>query len=233
MSHKENILKTDYDVVSRRRFLQLSKDMLISAAIISIQPDAFWVKEAIAAVPVSQGYLLVDVHKCQGCLTCMMTCSLVHHGKASLSLSRLQISQNSFYRFPLDVSISQCRQCRDPACFNACEYEAFQISNQNGNVRMINIDECIGCGACVEACPYTPSRIIWNHEEEKAQKCDLCHNTPFWNEKGGVGNKQACVEMCPVKAIIFTSELPSQDGDSGYHVNLRNTSWQKLGYPMD
>lgn len=233
MNRRENHTNTENKVLSRRRFLQLSKDMLIGAGLLGLSPGVIWVNEAVAAVPVSQGYLLVDTHKCQGCVTCMLACSLAHHGKASLSLARLQVSQNSFLAFPHDLSISQCRQCRSPECVNACDYEACYISSRHGNVRMIDAGKCVGCGACIEACPYTPNRTIWNHEEEKAQKCDLCADTPYWNEKGSANDKQACVEMCPVKAIAFTAELPEQDGDGGYEVNLRNETWEKLGFPTD
>ena len=42
------------------------------------------------AHPPCQGYLLVDVKKCQGCLTCMLSCSLAHEGQENLSYSRIQ-----------------------------------------------------------------------------------------------------------------------------------------------
>jgi Fe-S-cluster-containing hydrogenase component 2 len=61
--------------------------------------------------------------------------------------------------------------------------------------------------------------------QEVAQKCDLCIDTPYWNEKGGPGGKQACVQACPMEAIKFTEEVPSQVGDSGYKVNLRGEGW--------
>jgi len=65
---------------------------------------------------VSDGYLLVDIGKCQGCISCMLACSLVHEGVQNPSLSRIQILQNSFEKFPDDLTIEQCRQCEKPAC---------------------------------------------------------------------------------------------------------------------
>ncbi len=38
---------------------------------------------------------------------------------------------------------------------------------------------------------------------------------------GGAGGGQACVEGCPMKAIALTNDLPAQDGDEGYDVDLR------------
>ena len=54
--------------------------------------------------------------------------------------------------------------------------------------------KCIGCERCVEACPFTPSRVQWNFEDKHAQKCDLCKNTPFWDEEGDVYKRQVLHE---------------------------------------
>jgi protein NrfC len=89
----------------------------------------------------------------------------------------------------------------------------------------MNKSECNGCQECIEACPYTPSRIIWNHGESVAQKCDLCIDTPHWDETGGPGGKQICVETCPMQAIAFTDKVPTQIEDAGYKVKLRGEGW--------
>ena len=70
------------------------------------------------------------------------------------------------------------------------------------------------------------------NDDKKSRKCDLCAITPYhWDEAGGgPDGKQACVEVCPVGAIKFTREIPVQDGDAGYKVNLRDSAWQQLGY---
>ena len=64
------------------------------------------------------------------------------------------------------------------------------------------------CGTCLKMCPQRPHRTVWNHFIEKSSKCDLCIDTPYWNEKGGPGGKQACVESCPMLAIKFVTETP-------------------------
>jgi protein NrfC len=192
----------------------------------------------IQEIPPADGYLLVDMEKCQGCASCMLACSLIHEGVESLSLSRIQVVQNSFASFPDDLNIGQCRQCLDPACVKACPTGALKADARYGNVRRVDKEECIGCGACHDACPYTPSRSFLAATEAydgaaKSRKCDLCANAPYhWDEAGGgPDGKQACVAVCPVGAIAFTTEIPMQDGDSGYQVNLRGESWSSLGYP--
>jgi protein NrfC len=88
-------------------------------------------------------------------------------------------------------------------------------------------------------CPQQPHRTVWVHAvttsdgktiKSKSSKCDLCTDTPYWNEKGGIGGKQACVESCPMKAIKFVAETPDQTETNGYDVKLRNEHWFKLGF---
>ena len=173
-------------------------------------------------VPLSQGYLLVDSTLCTGCRNCMLACSLVHEGKTSLSLSRIQVLQDVLESFPDDIVIRQCRQCERPLCIEACPTGALHADAAHGNVRTVNEAECSGCGECLEACPYRPRMMLWHAEKSVAVKCDLCADTPYWNEKGGPGGKQACVDVCPMKAIAFTAELPTGAGHEGYDVDLRH-----------
>ena len=173
-------------------------------------------------------------------MSCMLACSLVHEGGENLSLSRIQVIQDPFGKWPHDVTVEQCRQCVEAYCVKACPVGALKANPRFGNIRMVDADACTGCGECFEACPYMPSRSVIGPDErylnnEKARKCDLCAGAAFhWDPiGGGPKGKQACVEVCPVKAIKFTDQLPPQEGDSGYKVNLRDWKWAALGYPMD
>jgi len=188
-------------------------------------------------IPPSHGYLLVDVKKCQGCISCMLACSLVHEGVQNPSLARIQIIQNSFESYPDDLTIEQCRQCVESACVEACPENAITAPAAFGHARVIDKTRCIGCGECQTSCPFTPGRPVVSPDEQfnneiKAAKCDLCSQTPYhWDKAGGgPGGKMACVEVCPVGAIKFTTSIPSQEGDQGYKVNLRDRTWRRLGY---
>lgn len=209
------------------------RQLLISTGVIG---TALILPGQLLAIPItipdSEGYLLVDLKKCQGCGTCMMACALAHTGTASYSLSRIQIQQDSFTNWPDDVFMAICRQCEDAPCVSVCPVRPVRANKPNpayGYARMIDQDLCIGCKQCLTRCPFTPSRIQWNGELQKSQKCDLCADTPYLEEEGGPGGVQVCARVCPVNAITFTTEMPDQGSESSYDTNLRGPVWKRLG----
>jgi protein NrfC len=196
------------------------------AAMLGIDPaDA----RDLLVLPNSEGFLLVDRKKCQGCCTCMMACALAHGGSASYTLARIQIQQDSFANFPDDVYMAQCRQCEDAPCVEVCPTGANHTDRAFGNVRTIDPAKCIGCKSCIAACPYTPRRLQWDAKTRKAQKCDLCAETPFLGARGGPGGVQTCVRVCPLNAIAFTKVMPDQKSPDAYDANLRDRVWAALG----
>jgi protein NrfC len=179
--------------------------------------------------PNSEGFLVVDSKKCQGCGTCMMACSLAHTGVSSYSLSRIQVLQDSFANWPHDVLLATCRQCQDAPCVQVCPTGANRVDSEHGHVRRIDPEACIGCKLCIARCPYTPVRLQWDRGRRTSQKCDLCVDTPFLDEQGGPAGVQACVRVCPVGAIAFTRKMPDQSREDSYEVNLRGAAWKQLG----
>ena len=212
--------------VLRRDFLVGSSAAIAAGALGVCAPEpvasAMAKTTAKASYPASTGYLVYDSRLCLGCQSCMFACSMTHEGEASPSLSRIQIIRDapSFTKYPYDIVMSVCRQCVSPLCVQNCPTGACHVEAAKGNVRMIDQSKCIGCKACINACPQRPHRTVWNQVKNKSSKCDLCANAPFWSEKGGPDGSQACVQNCPVKALKLAREAPSQLDISGYDVNL-------------
>jgi len=170
----------------------------------------------------STGYVVYDSRLCLGCQSCMYACAMTHEGEGSLSLSRIQIVRDapSFTKYPYDIVMSVCRQCVSPLCVQNCPTGACHVDEANGNVRMIDQTKCVGCKRCISACPQRPHRTVWNPAKKKSSKCDLCANAPFWSKQGGPNGNQACVSICPAKALKLVKEPPSQTDVAGYDVNL-------------
>lgn len=221
--------------LSRRDFLVAGGTVVAVDALIATTPAKGVAATAPAAAgtsyPASKGYLVYDSKKCAGCTTCMLSCSLVHYGVQNPSRSRIQIMQDSWGKFPNDIKMAPCRQCVAPVCVQNCPVGAAFVDTANGNVRKIDSNKCIGCKTCIKMCPQQPHRPVWVviNGTGKSSKCDLCIDSPYWDEKGGPGGKQACVEACPMMAIKFVSQTPDQEQTEGYDVNLRNDHWINLG----
>jgi protein NrfC len=177
--------------------------------------------------PLSTKYLVYDSKHCAGCYGCMIACSMAHDGEVSFSLSRIQMHRAVLNEYPSDIMIHVCKQCPEALCVKYCPVGACHISAENGNIRMTNAEKCIGCQTCIKMCPQTPHRTIWNPKANKATKCDLCTNTPFFNKTGGVSGTQACVEACPKQVIKIVDKLPLETG--GYEVDLAPAPKAKMG----
>jgi len=219
MADIEKKEETTESGVSRRQFITGVGGVGVGVVLGGVLLKGILLPDEVVAIPASEGYLLVDTAKCAGCNSCMLACSVTHHGTVSLSNARIQVVQDPFVAYPNDITIAQCRQCPYPACVDACPTGANHADPETG-IRTVDAAKCIGCERCVNACPFTPSRALWNPIEKHAEKCDLCLDTPYWSEAGGPEGKRACEEVCPMNAIAFTAAVPVQT-DAGYDVNLR------------
>ena len=63
-----------------------------------------------------------------------------------------------------------CRACPDPPCARVCPTDAL-MPRAGGGVRL-KPELCIGCGNCVEACPF--GAFFWDAEQNKPQICVYC-----------------------------------------------------------
>ena len=86
-----------------------------------------------------------------------------------------------------------CNQCVDAPCNQVCPVHA-SIKSPEG-IELVDADRCIGCGYCVQACPY--GIRFMNRDTGVADKCNWCYHRVMRNEQ------PACVEACPTGARVF------------------------------
>jgi carbon-monoxide dehydrogenase iron sulfur subunit len=128
-------------------------------------------------------YLKVEAGKCTGCRICVSFCSFHHEKVIWPGRSRIAILAESD-EGPFVPNV--CRQCEDAPCAAACPVEAIALNERTG-AWVVDVEECIGCGDCVEACPYEVTFV--DEELGVSLKCDLCSGQP------------ECVAMCPTGAV--------------------------------
>jgi formate dehydrogenase iron-sulfur subunit len=148
---------------------------------------------------------LIDTSKCTACRSCQVAC------KQWNELPAEHTTQRGTYENPPELSGSTwikvefrerpgewlfrahtCMHCTDASCEKVCPTGA--ISHQ-GEVVIIDQEWCIGCGYCVQACPFhVPHK---DEEEGTARKCRFCI------DRITNGLAPACATTCPSGAIQF------------------------------
>ncbi|MGZ4823400.1 MAG: 4Fe-4S dicluster domain-containing protein [Terriglobales bacterium] len=139
--------------------------------------------------------MVVDMTRCVGCQACTVACD--KEWNVPLGFARTHIQQTgivgTFPKLTSSFRVAQCNQCDRPPCLEACPTGATR-RGADGIVRIAD-DVCIGCGYCVEACPYD-MRFI-NPETGTAEKCDFC------SARLERGLQPACVVTCTAHAKYF------------------------------
>jgi Fe-S-cluster-containing hydrogenase component 2 len=116
--------------------------------------------------------LSVNPNLCIGCKECELMCSLKHHGVFNPAVARIRVEYNP-EQGSYDPVI--CMHCDDPACAEACSFEAMSRDAITGAM-VIHDETCTQCHECVEACPYGAIRVT---PDGSVLKCDLCGGEPM------------------------------------------------------
>lgn len=130
--------------------------------------------------------LIIFQKDCMGCHACEVACKQEHRLDVGPRLIRI------IERSPVFVPI-YCHHCSKPPCRDSCPVEA--ISRDERGIVRIDEELCIGCKACIEACPF--GAMQFDEEREVALMCDLCY------ERLKGGQEPACSMACPTRCIAW------------------------------
>jgi formate dehydrogenase iron-sulfur subunit len=160
----------------------------------------------------------VDVTKCDGCRACMVACknwndlpaepqdflgSAQSHTKTTADTwNVLQYIEHENSKGGLDYLFrhSSCFHCTDAACEKVCPENA--ISYTEFGTVVIDQDACVGCGYCVNNCPFEVISLKEyvdknGDKNRKAHKCTMC------TDRLEEGLQPACVTTCHTGAMEF------------------------------
>ncbi len=136
---------------------------------------------------------VIDHSRCIGCHACSTACK--SENEVPLSVNRTHVKYVDVGVFPdarRAYQVTRCNQCEDPPCVEACPTTAMHRRPDG----IVDFDKsiCIGCKACIAACPY--DAIFINPDDHSAEKCNFCAH------RLDIGLEPACVVVCPTQAIL-------------------------------
>ncbi|MBX0330896.1 polysulfide reductase NrfD [Oscillochloris sp. ZM17-4] len=136
---------------------------------------------------------LIDHRKCIGCHACSTACK--SENEVPLGVYRTWVKYVETGTFPdtrRHFQVNRCNHCANPPCVRICPVTAM-YQRADGIVEF-DPSVCIGCKACLQACPYDAIHI--DPETHSAAKCHFCAH------RVEVGLKPACEVVCPEQAIL-------------------------------
>jgi Fe-S-cluster-containing dehydrogenase component/formate-dependent nitrite reductase membrane component NrfD len=136
----------------------------------------------------------IDLRKCIGCHACTIACKSEHD--IPVGVNRCWVKTVEKGTFPQTQRLFfpvLCNQCDDAPCMNICPTSA--LFRRHDGIVDLHGDVCIGCRACMAACPY--DQLFIDPNTRTAEKCNFCANR--------IENKlePACVSVCPTECRIF------------------------------
>lgn len=136
---------------------------------------------------------VIDHETCIGCHACTTACK--SENQVPLSVSRTYVKYVDVGIFPNSrraFQVTRCNQCEASPCTVACPTSAMYRRDDG----IVDFDKkaCIGCKACIAACPY--DAIFINPEDHSAEKCNFCAH------RLDIGLEPACVVVCPTQSIL-------------------------------
>ena len=160
--------------------------------------------------------MLIDLARCVGCNACAVACKMENETPAGCYNTWVETWDVGTYPDVLRASIpKQCNHCADAPCQAVCPTGATFTTPEG--VVLVDVEKCIGCKACLDACPY---QARWFDEENLvAGKCTFCY------ERSSNGLQPKCVNTCITKARLFGD---MNDPESDISVRLSQVEPEQL-----
>ena len=136
---------------------------------------------------------VIDQHRCIGCHACTVACK--EENQVPLGVFRTWVKYVERGTFPHTrryFAVLRCNHCDSAPCVTICPTVA--LYRRPDGIVDFDGARCIGCKACMQACPYDALYIDPN--TGTAAKCHYCAH------RVEVGLEPACVVVCPEQAIV-------------------------------
>ena len=177
--------------------------------------------------------MAIDIDRCIGCQACAAACKIANNLPKDITYNVVYTktdhdwdgsfgtavvkgalaNDNAGGTLPnciLEFMPIQCQHCENPSCLRVCPTGA--TKKREDGIVWVDSEICIGCGACIMACPYEGVRsmnssnpqyyldvVVGEYDAPKhiagvVEKCTFCKNLI---DRGEV---PACMDLCPGRA---------------------------------
>lgn len=212
--------------LSRRKFLGGAGSAVAVGAVALATPGVNL--EAAQSKKAPRWAMVMDLRRCIGCRACTVACK--SENNVSLGRFRAVIQEKTTGTFPdtkkgfLPLMCNHCEGNKKdgvPPCVKICpefpgkrakyktpdgktiRYRKGATYKRPDGMILIDKDVCIGCGKCIDACPYGVRsfdpfvKAGGDTTKQAADKCDMCVH------RVDNGVEPSCVNTCQGRARIY------------------------------
>ncbi len=104
----------------------------------------------------SQTIVVSDIKQCLNCGNCISACKRRHK-----DVSRHVRDRSAILGISLIPNL--CKICRNPKCIETCNRHGVE-RDEEGHI--VVTENCVGCGLCMRACPYSAILLFSKQEPE-------------------------------------------------------------------
>jgi Fe-S-cluster-containing dehydrogenase component len=159
--------------------------------------------------------MAIDTRKCVGCSDCVVACQTENNIPHGYARDWVTETNNGVYpSLALEFRSERCNHCDNTPCVRTCPTGASHIIE--GGIVKVTHEKCIGCGACIQSCPYDAR---YSSPDGWVDKCTFC------DHRVKDGQNPACVEVCPTHCMYF-GDL--DDANSPVSKVMANRKWKVL-----
>jgi Fe-S-cluster-containing dehydrogenase component len=138
--------------------------------------------------------MVVDTARCVGCMDCVVACKTENGVPEGRCRDWIVTEVHGNWPQPrLEIRSERCNHCDRPPCVSCCPTGASHVE-PFGRLVQITPERCIGCKACLAACPYDARYV---HPQGYADKCTFCVH------RLRDAQSPACVAVCPTHCLHF------------------------------
>mgnify|MGYP006271470949 CR=1 FL=1 len=160
---------------------------------------------------------VINNRTCIGCHACSTACK--SENEVPLGVYRTWVKNVESGTYPnvrRHFQVTRCNHCANPPCVRICPVTA--MYQRDDGIVEFDKDRCIGCKACLQACPYDAIHV--DPETGTAAKCHYC------SHRTDLGLEPACVVVCPEHAII-AGDMDDPDSEISRVLASQPTSVRK------